>query len=230
MFTQSYDPFGFDNPLYCGNPHSPRADEKRKRQENSRRQCMIEVECRRRAELERIRHMEEKLKMEDHRRQFEIQLWQLEEEEELRQRRLDIFARNDDYGVETVCPPSFIYASVSQEELEDNNHSQNSTTSPSRSVALKPDGQVTAPRHKSKHNTGRRADTDLSSICTEEHHPDPGNIDDDETSAPPHIIAAEDVSDDEEDEDLVSIWIDQAPDSGQRIGPNDSFLSYETVE
>jgi len=230
MFSQSYDPFGFGKSLYCGNPYSPRADEKRKRQENARRQRMIEAERRRRAKLERIRRVEEKLKMGDHRRQIEIQVCQLEDEEELRRRRLDVLDSRDDDGVETICPPSFIYAGVSQEELEGNNHSRDSATSPPRSVALKPDEQVTASRHRNKHNTRRRADADLSSICTEEHHQDPDNIDDDETSAPPHIIAVEDdVSDDEEDEDLVSIWIEQAPDS-QWIGSNDHIQPYETVE
>ena len=167
MLAQSYDPFGFGNPLYCGNIYSPRANEKRKRQENARCQRMIEAESRRRAELERIQCIEEKLKMDDHRRQIEIQLWQLDEEEELCQRRLDILARRDDDGVETIFPPSFIYVSVFQDELEDNNNSQDSATSPPRSVALKPDEQVTASRHRNKHNTRRRADTDISSICTE---------------------------------------------------------------
>ena len=143
-----------------------------------------------------------------------------------------MLARRDDGGVETICPPSFIYAIVSQDELEDNNNSQDSVTSPLRSVALKPDEQVTASRHRNKHNTRRRADTDLSNICTKEHHQDPDNIDDDETSAPPHLTAVEMVSDDEEDEDFVSIWIDQAPDSGQWqwIGTDDSFQSNETVK
>mmetsp|Transcript_2505 Transcript_2505/g.4452 ORF Transcript_2505/g.4452 Transcript_2505/m.4452 type:complete len:219 (+) Transcript_2505:278-934(+) len=218
MFAESYDPFGFDNPLYCGNPHSPHADEKRKRQENARRHRAIEAERRQRDEFERIQRMEEKLKIEDLRRQMEMWQWELEEEEELCQCRLDMLAtrddRVDDMSVSS-CPPAFIHAGESQDELENKHSSHSSAPVPPRTILLKPSEHVSQ-YEKNKHNiTRRRAGTENNNICTEEPDQAANNIDDDETSAPLHIIAVEDLSDDEEDEDLDSIWIDQAPDPGQ---------------
>jgi len=212
MFAQSYDPFGFVNPLYYGNPHSPCADEKRKRQENARRHRAIEAERRQRDEFERIQRMEEKLKIEDLRRQMEMWQWELEEEEELCQCRLDMLAtrddRVDDMSVSS-CPPAFIHASESQDELEDKHSSQDSVIDPPRTILLKPSEHLSQ-YEKNKHNTRRRAGTDSTNICTEEPHQAANNIDDEYALAPPHIIGVEDVSDDEEEDDeddLNSVWI-----------------------
>ena len=228
MFSQSYDPLGFEP---------------------------------RRAQVERVmRRMEEKLKMEERRRQEkEMRQWHLEKKEELRRRTLERMLARRNYSDEVVdtnmslsiirFPPPPIYASVPQGDLDDD-EIQDSSTYPTTILLKSDDGRMashTTSIHEKKQGQRRRADTDLSTICSEDqnYHGAPEsqvkqvndmetepNMDideDDATSVPPHIIAMEALSDDEEDDDNEDIqpmgppiWRNQFP-VGQWILLNESF-------
>lgn len=265
MFSQSYDPLGFDRSLYHGNTHSPRAYEKRKKQEYFRRQRLIQDEPRRRAEVEHIMiRMEEKEK--------EMRQWHLEKKEELRHRTLERMLARRNYidevdtntSLSTIttrssiirfppppiyAPPPPIYASVPQGDLDDDKI-QDSSTYPTTILLKSDDGRMashTTSIHEKKQGQRRRADTDLSTICSEDQNyygapesqvkqvndmetePNMDIDEDDATSVPPHIIAMEALSDDEEDDDNEDIqpmgppiWRNQFP-VGQWIVLNESF-------
>jgi len=145
MFAQSYNPFDCNNQLPHSNPPSPRTQDIRKRQDNARRQRMVEIERRHQAEFERMQRMEDKSKIEDHRRRTETRQRHIEEEEELRRRELDIFSRKDDDIRASRLPPlSFIYTSIPS------NSSQESATLPPSLNALKSDEPVMTSEHKRK--------------------------------------------------------------------------------
>lgn len=186
MYAQSYDPSGF-------NPHmSPPRPEKRKKQGCTRREHMEAERRRRRGDdpEQMIRSKEEKMEVEGCRM---ARQWQsFDEEEELRQRRLDLLPRGDG-GHDRVndnaalpSPPFYHAGGASQDSLDgdklpyDRQDSineveeirQDSATYPPRTIeiVLNPHYQV---QEKKCGPRRQRANTYPNNICIgeQQHHP-----------------------------------------------------------
>ena len=237
MFSNSYNPISFEQ-LSPGS-----SSDLRKREEQARRQRLLEQANRRRlARLERIRRMEEQLIKEEMARETEIYNWQHEQAEEDEQRhysRLDLLSQreegeergDDDIMLASSYPPQFIYATISksQEEVEE------PTAKPPPKI---PSGQNM--HHRSRYCN----DLPVPSINLQAQHSQQEEIqevsdekmetdEDNDTSVPPHIIA-NDVSDDDNENDdddddiLKSIW-DQVPSIPPPpwLDPSDKFRTCE---
>lgn len=222
MFSHSYNPVSFEQ-LSPGS-----SSDLRKREEQARRQRLLEEANRRRlARLERIRRMEEQLRKEEIAREAEIYNWHHEEEDQQgHHSRLDLLSQREegkDRGDDDTMfapssyPPQFIYATISksQDEVE-----VPAAKSPPKMPSLGLDGQNT-------HCPSRYCDDlPVPSINLQAQHSqqeerrevndEQMEIDEDnDTSVPPHIIA-NDVSDDDNENDdddddiLNNIW-DQVP-------------------
>ena len=238
MFSHSYNPVSFEQ-LSPGS-----SSDLRKREEQARRQRLLEEANRRRlARLERIRRMEEQLRKEEIAREMEIYHWQHEEEEDQQRHhsRLDLLSQREegeDRGDDDTMfapssyPPQFIYATISksQDEVE-----APADKSPPKMPSLGLDGQN---MHCFQ---GRGNDLPVPDINLQAQHSQQEEIqevsdekmemdEDNDTSVPPHIIA-NDVSDDDNENDdddddiLNSIW-DQVPPPPW-LNPSEKFQTCE---
>ena len=239
MFSHSYNPISFEQ-LSPGS-----SSDLRKREEQARRQRLLDQANRRRlARLDRIRRMEEQLRKEEMARETEIYNWQHEQAEiEDKQRnysRLDLLSQReegedrDDIMLASSYPPQFIYATISksQEEVE-----ESTAKPPPKMPSLGLEGQ-------NMHRQSRYCnDLPVPSINLQAQHSQQEGIqevsdekmeidEDNDTSVPPHIIA-NDVSDDgdnenDDDDILNSIW-DQVPSIPPPpwLDPSDKFRTCE---
>ncbi|KAL3769953.1 hypothetical protein ACHAW5_010027 [Stephanodiscus triporus] len=233
MFSQSYDPLGYEHHL------SPSPDEKRRRKERSRRRRMIEADRHRREVLEGMLRAEEA-----YRRRFS---WEYSRRAPpLRNSRHnepptssprsggrkssssveaggDILLLPDD----AVFPPPFIYARCVSASLDEMDRDIEDHPPPPSGTTIDP-GEVRAvegrrPVPGRSIDTGSRGGDAVDVFDPElerrqaggvggETEPPGMDIDDDvddDPSAPPHIIAKVVTSDDEDDDDaddLYSLW------------------------
>lgn len=193
MFSESFDPFGFEHPLYYGNPQST-PYEKQKRRESAHRQRTYEAERRRKLEAERRRRVTDKLFMDEYRREFE---WQQHE----------VLLLDDTLGGNSnnngTTPKLRRHTSVDVlvdhdcELLDNTNHSLNeesltqlsASTYPPRTIVLrKTDSRLhtivtTTTENNNDYAHRGRSDTDLSTILTDYEHGTPvkeGKLSEDE--------------------------------------------------
>ena len=182
MYSQSYDPFGFEHPLNYGNPLSS-PYEKRKRQELAQRQRMLEAERRRRAENERRKRKQEKLSMEGNRREMEAILRQHEEDEALQWQHLALLVgrQHDEASQNSSLSASHVDDIRQEWEAARCSHddSSSSATYPPRTIVLRPDGKlytifgpVASSGSGKNYQFRRRSDTGYSSNLSESDNED----------------------------------------------------------
>ena len=171
MFAESYNPYSVKIPL------SPRSHEQRKKREKARQRRLVETELRRQAEMEQMQRIEDEMQ------DSNLKLDQImnqhnddeEEQEELRQWRLQLLSRRDDDRMSTALPFLPTLSNIdTRDELEDelldyhhqHHRHQDSIACPPRLVLLKSDGQPNT-RTSYQHATRRKTDP---GVCTDHNH------------------------------------------------------------
>lgn len=245
MFSQSYDPFGF-NP-YC-------SFEQQRRQEIARRQCLLEAERRRRAELEWRKRNEEKMAMKERRRRekelLELQR-QKEEERRRRGRRLAGERRNNGRdenslpyppGTIVLGPDGRLYTVTAPKENRRGGHTSRTSSVSDLSeldhLGVENEeergiGQECAPSPQDTQSVSSNLVDDTrdaldameEKMQLQKDAEDLLKADEVSESLPIHMIAVEDVPDEEDEElrELHSVWRNRIPSLGQWIEPVDSF-------